>query len=965
MQGRESVKALSSQGLSRSSFRHLSEKNRHRLRAMYNLNTIDGLKVFNILRKNASATEIFHAEVLLAEVPYLSYKVSEAFPDKPQVDESYYRLAPLELGKQCKLLEVYAKSNIDKLMDFCFALKTLNGHAYNKRFCEFDESLRSIKAEFGFSHLLLRKACWVNSEASEEVELDSVDELLQACGIGEKNLLATSIVNCFSEGLDYFALKKSMLGIPARGIKGVRNQFTRDMVRLVFHPHASDEIDLASMIQSCMQSSIIDALVCFKVNRNHLPVTGFEFCDQVCVALESASMGVDALAQLYLNNEDPEDIFFQRTGAWLESREVIDYRLINDFFYDPAFGKNSKDYRYFIDRCTEICTLQSISELRANQRLTTYDFPNLNTLQSCGSVTRSSVFNFILFKNSGYDDIDEEGLLWVMAHTRDLSRTINIIHAKQLISGLKSRLSKIIIYLLIVKRSRDDLSSNKLTRLLESEVIEHYSGNFMVFVESLGLRYEGIAIYLHETCTEDFLARLTKIIPETKAISDTRAALHEWRGKKTGDNSFLDRAKSIRIDYKISLVRGEIDDNRIYVDPSRFLDWIADNEAGELAMILTSMNHNLTVDEKVDDPQLRALITRCYQEFCSNKHYGIASYIGRRIRHGTFKGHVFTNVMLVEKNHASFLADTSVSERYRLWRNRYESLVTFAVTEKLHIESGAKKGGLIKPDTKSLAKQDVVSGCMSDLMKNFRAHGVINSLPAVILDYCWRMVELDLLAIRNYIKSMKSELAVNELNSDLRRAWVGQPQIQSAFAQELQSTLNKQFKLAQNWFKRPPSVSPKANINLLYKAVVGEVQETFAAFNTDADSEEDDDLELFGEAYHRIYDALFVIIFNAAKHGKNGQPLERYFLFVKGRDEANYLLINISSVIKDDQSESEVTSVLCPGPNIDISNAHMHENRSGIPKLYNLTMTDENFAVECVKCSDRKVTIAISYRMAH
>ncbi|RXE52853.1 hypothetical protein B4O85_15095 [Pseudomonas azotoformans] len=160
-------------------------------------------------------------------------------------------------------------------------------------------------------------------------------------------------------------------------------------------------------------------------------------------------------------------------------------------------------------------------------------------------------------------------------------------------------------------------------------------------------------------------------------------------------------------------------------------------------------------------------------------------------------------------------------------------------------------------------------------------------------------------------------------------------------------------------------MSPKANINLLYKAVVGEVQETFAAFNTDADSEEDDDLELFGEAYHRIYDALFVIIFNAAKHGKNGQPLERYFLFVKGRDEANYLLINISSVIKDDQSESEVTSVLCPGPNIDISNAHMHENRSGIPKLYNLTMTDENFAVECVKCSDRKVTIAISYRMAH
>lgn len=28
----------------------------------------------------------------------------------------------------------------------------------------------------------------------------------------------------------------------------------------------------------------------------------------------------------------------------------------------------------------------------------------------------------------------------------------------------------------------------------------------------------------------------------------------------------------------------------------------------------------------------------CYSEFCSNNMFGIASYLGRRIRHGTFKG---------------------------------------------------------------------------------------------------------------------------------------------------------------------------------------------------------------------------------------------------------------------------------------------------------------------------------------
>jgi hypothetical protein len=965
MQGRESSLTAIRYGSSSGSLKKLSKKNRHRIRAMFNLSNIDGFKIFNIIRESASAIEIFHAETFLLEAQYLAYKLPEKFPVIPQVKENYHRLTALELDKQSRLLEIHVRASMRKLLEFCCAIADLNRYAYSKSFEKFDIKLHDMQEDFGHSHFLLRKACWAKSEASEDIVLKAVDDLLQSCGIGEKNLLTTSIVNCFSEGQDYFALRKSMLGISAKGIKGVRNQFTRDMVRIIFHPHASDLTDLSSMLQSAMQSSIIDALICFKINRGRFSVEGYESCDAICAVLEKASIGVDSLAKLYLEQEDSEGIFFQRTGAWLESNQVIEYRLINDFFYDPIVGGNIEVDQYFIDKCAAACSLTSIADLKQGQDLIAHDFPNLRKLEMDGLVTRSSVFNFVLFKNGGNDSIDEDALLWIMTHTRDLFRTINVAQAKRLISHLKSRLSKIIIYLLIVKRARDDLSSNRLTRLLEDEIIENYSGDLIQFIEKLGARYEGVAIYLHETCTEDFLARLTKIIPETKAISDTRATLHEWRGMKTGDTGLLDRARAIRIDYKISLVRGEIDDNRIYVDPSRFLDWVADNIAGELTTVLTSINHNLGPDEKVDDPQLRDLISRCYQEFCSNKHYGVASYIGRRIRHGTFKGHIFTNVMLVERNHASFLADSVVSEKYRAWRNRYEGLVSLAVTEKLHIETNVKKGGLIKPDTRSAAKQEVVSACMNDLMKFFRTHGVTTNLPPVILDYCWRMVELDLLAIRNYIKSIKSTLAVNELNVDLRRLWTGAPHIHSAFAQELQLTLNKQFKLAQNWFKRPPSVSPKANVNLLYKAVIGEVQETFSSFKTDADFDEDEDLELFGEVYHRIYDALFVIIFNAAKHGKVSFPLERYFLVERGIDEKTYLLINISSVIRDDQSEDEINSVLCPGPHIDISNAHMHENRSGIPKLYNLTMADENFAVECIKCSGRKVTIAISYRMAY
>ena len=44
----------------------------------------------------------------------------------------------------------------------------------------------------------------------------------------------------------------------------------------------------------------------------------------------------------------------------------------------------------------------------------------------------------------------------------------------------------------------------------------------------------------------------------------------------TGDEHFLQRARAVRIDHQINRVRNEIDDHRIYVDPSRFSSWLED-----------------------------------------------------------------------------------------------------------------------------------------------------------------------------------------------------------------------------------------------------------------------------------------------------------------------------------------------------------------------------------------------------
>ena len=253
---------------------------------------------------------------------------------------------------------------------------------------------------------------------------------------------------------------------------------------------------------------------------------------------------------------------------------------------------------------------------------------------------------------------------------------------------------------------------------------------------------------------------------------------------------------------------------------------------------------------------------------------------------------------------------------------------------------------------------------MGDLVKTYRNSGTTNGLPPIILDYCWRIVEIDLLGIRRYLNEMRSSLGTNELITDLKRLWTGHPQTCSEFTQELYRSLTRQFGMAQNWFKRPPSVSPKASVNLLYKAVIREVQETFKYFSTDDSYDEEFDLEIYGELYHRIYDALFVVIYNAAKHGKPSKSLARYFSVEKDRDGRSYLILDISSEIKDTDNADDVNRML-QAATVDVLDAQVRENRSGIPKLRNLAESDENFKVEFLRCVSGRVTVALSYRMAY
>ena len=719
------------------------------------------------------------------------------------------------------------------------------------------------------------------------------------------------------------------------------------------------------MIQSNLQSSLIDALLIIKVNRHLLEesryVNIFSFFD----ALDVKVVHIDSIAANYLDSEGEESLFYKHSSAWLENNAIVEYRTLLDHFYDAPEAVYFEITDNLIDRVSNWVNNIRLADLVGSEPLTTHSYGNLRVLESKGVKTRSSVFNYLVHRCEGFVSISENDLFELMGRTEDLAKTINPIYLRILAKNDSSPISKVIFYLLIARKSKNLADDHLLRKLLQQIVKEKHNGKLVDFIVELGRRSEIVAKYAYEVCTEDFIAKLSHIILATGEITETRAALHKWMGVTTGEKAYLDRARTLLIDHQINRIRNEIDDNRIYVDLARFAEWINDELMRELDAVLTLMEHNNTLDN-ADEPLLLHIIERSYAAFCGNNIFGIASYLGRRIRHGTFKGHLYSSVISIEGQYSSLLKDPTLLAKWVHWKADYELSVDRIIKDRLHVESSTKRDGFLKPHLKGVGKPEIAMACAQNLAKDFSENK--NSANAVffLTEYCWRLAEVDLKNINTFLKGQKTNLIKNDFFTDFKMS--AKESLQESakdFTRELHRLVNDKLMVMYGWFNRPLSVSPKASLSLLYKAVVAEVKETFPNFQADTIFDENKDIEIVGGAYHVIYDAFYVVVYNAAKHGKPGGQVEREFSVSCNSTGRSAITITIASELHDDEDEVYVNERLKISPEDDIANAQLSEDRSGIRKLYHLEQSDSCFSIVRIACENRKVIVNLSYLLEH
>lgn len=945
--------------------KRLDEKTRNKVRAILSLrdaNAIDSLaKLRGTLGKAQSA---ILDDILNSLRHERAVQVSTPFPKNPPFVDTLKPHREIPLAERLSILEVSVITHKIRLLRVAAALKEIDV-AYAEGDVEFCRKLIvDAIARDGWSHALLRRIVLIRENLPEGQEDDKIEELVRCANLNA--VAVTSVVHTYSHDQNILTFKRSILNIADRGAV---NRYSRMIARLPVQPFAKSREDLSAFLSEVEKCSLIDAIILAKFNAHLFAIADYPAITDVAKSIGDPVLFNQLVATFDDDDKESEYTFFKQSSAWLEYEPVRQYRILLDNYFDASrddvgdiHGDLSRTLQDWVGDAT-------LADLVGAVQFTRHHHPALAKLELSGVATRSAIFNYWLHKSEGQIGFEKKDLLTLMGRTQDLARTVPIQPARTAAKLTQDQFVRLILLLLLAKRSKNELDSFHLRKLLEEIALKNHEGSLVKLVSFYETTHPYVAEYIYDIATEDFLAKLNKIAPHRADIPEIRASLHEWMADFRKDEHYLQRARAVRIDHQLNRVRNEIDDHRIYVDPSRFSSWLEDEMMIDLNGALTFTGTGKRgVSVNCDETLLTLIMTESYSTFCSNAVFGIASYIGRRIRHGTFHGHLYSSVVnSIERNSkfCTLLQTQQFAEKWDAWKSRYNRAIEAIIRDRLHVYSKAKPLGLLQPEAYGPVKQEILSAAVKSISTNYIETKSVAGIDQTIIDYCWRLAESDLAAVTKYLRAQQTPLKDLMFleNEVLPAALPRNAKLAEAFQRELELLIDRKLAAMFGWFKRPTIVAPKASVSLLFDAIVAEVKDTIPDFALQADDPEEGEDELVGSVYHLVYDSLAVVVTNAAKHGDRSRPARRKFQILQGKDKR--LIVEITSSIKPSEDAKEVSTVIEQRKRADFHDANLYQGKSGISKLKLLAQQRQDFSLEKYEVVGNEVKVRLAYALEH
>jgi len=945
--------------------KRLDKKSRNKLRAILSNGDTNAINSIAQLRTKLGKDQLAALEVILNSSTLLkAVRISTPFPKKPSFIDCLQSHREVALEELLSIIEKRAIEFRERLIHIAQSFHQIDT-AYAASDIKSCQQLICASIELGgWSHAILRRIILIRENSPEGEEDEKIEELVRQADI--KSVTVSSLIHLYSRDQNHLTIKRSILNLADRG---TINRYSRTISRLPVQPFARNKEDLTAFLSEVEKCSLIDAIILAKFNSHLFRIKDYPAIDEIANKLGQINLFNSLVATYDSEDVDSEDAFYKQSSTWLEYEPIRQYRILLDNYYDCSKEDFEDLPEGFCSTLHNWVGDATLNELVGDAQFTKHPYEALARLELSGTATRSAIFNYWLYHSDGQIGFERDDLFTLMGLTRDLSRTIPIESVRTAAKLEKDVLVRLILLLLLAKRSKNELDSFHLRKLLEDVTIKNHDGSLVKLVEAYQATHPYVVEYIYEIATEDFLAKLNKLAPHRADIPEVRASLHEWMARFTKNEHFLQRARAVRIDHQLNRVRNEIDDNRIYVDPSRFSSWIQDEMMIDMNRALTSTgSEKKSVSVICDETILSFVMRECYNAFSSNPVFGIASYIGRRIRHGTFHGHLYSSVVNhIEKceKFQRLFRSQHFAAKWNTWKDKYNQLIEEIIKDRLHVNSKIKPFGLLQPEVYTPHKVEILNAAVKTISNAFAETKSVEGLDQLIIDYCWRLAECDLIAVTRYLKAqqvtlknlpfLKNELLPSAVPADAKLA--------EFFRRELELSIDLKLATMFGWFKRPSIVAPKASLSLLFDATVAEIKDTIPDFNPQEDENSNGEIELVGGAYHIVYDSLAVVVANAAKHGDRSRPVYRNFEIKSGKQKK--LVVKISSSICPKDDPTEVSAIIEERKNAKFDDANLYQGESGISKLMLLAHNRQDFSLEQYEVLGTEVHVRLTYDLEH
>jgi len=570
-------------------------------------------------------------------------------------------------------------------------------------------------------------------------------------------------------------------------------------------------------------------------------------------------------------------------------------------------------------------------------------------IPSAGRMELSGVFSYVVTNISEPLDLTGEELLFSLDACENVP---SLLTSLELHSALPERSDDLLYELLrttIIFDADQSLITDYSVRQATEKIVEnHYDKDVLSLLIDLYKKAPSVGDYYFGFWDDSFLTQLYGLYDSVEAVSETRERMLYWYGDYTDSEIHRERARSLSLENKLVRLRNEIDANRLHVDTARLRHWMQDEVALDLRSLITSGDTILRAEANVSevqdeilllsDPglQLARIVSKVFHEFCSNRSFGLDSYIGRRIRHGTFYGTITADVRTLLQNFVSEERERNpqlarvVAQRLR----ELEADVRRFAIERLQVRSEAKPKGLIVPSLDTDTKLGHLKLIYDDVEPLLNDTKNVPDIMELFQQHCWILIAPDLINIKQQLERyMTEKLFIS--SRDLPPSSSSAARAARLAIRDANAIVQQRVAQIASWFAQPPETLPSATLEELFQIVVEEARTQVSGYDPEVEIEDEAKIRLLGHRYQYVYDALYVVVKNAAFYGDKSGRLK---FSTRKRTERQRVIVSveISNCIVDSDSMSLVLERIDLAMSKTIDGAMVTEGKSGIPKLRSL-----------------------------